>query len=273
MDKSALTQEELIEYYLGKDRLPNLHWQAEIPPAWSIIPRKNIKLCNPDSQNTTVTLSENIPYQLNNLGYRSNFNYYIDKLKEKQIILVLGDSDTFGRGSNFDEIYSTKMQKLLPNHIVINLGIASTSPDAVARVGTQSMMALGTAVKHICILWPIFSNREFVSKKFQSGVHVVSNNLPYPDWYNHIDWVSNNYNYQKNKILLEQTALSIGANYHDLIVNRYDKKAPTTFIEVDSPDASFTEFTSETHTAIANYFLRKINNRPSLYNELKTTQS
>jgi hypothetical protein len=134
----------------------------------------------------------------------------------------------------------------------------------MARVGTLSMLALGSAVKHVCVLWPVPSLREFVSKKFQSGVHTMSDLVPYTNWWDHIDWVSNNYNYQKNRILLEQTAANNGAKYHDLIINRYDKNNKVTYNTI----GIFTELTAESHLAIANYFLRKIHNQPSLYTEL-----
>lgn len=264
-----LPLEKQIEYYLGKHQLPNLEWQPKIPNSWDIPTRPNIILCSPTSHDTTITLKEGVPYTFNNLGYRSNFDFDLDKLKNKNIVLILGDSDTFGRGVYFDDIYSSKIQKSV-DYCVLNLGVCSVSPDAITRIGIQSMLALGSAIKHVCVLWPIFSLREFVSKTFKSGVHTLqTDNIPYANWWDHIDWVSNNYNYQKNRILLERTALSVGAQFHDLIINRNDKSVPTTFYPMDG--GRFTELSTETHHAVANYFLRKINNQPSLYQEL--TQS
>lgn len=266
MDKSKLSLEQQIEYYLGKDRLPNLHWTAQIPPTWTIPPRSvSMMLCNPESYNTTVVL-EDISYTLNNLGYRANFDFVLDTLKEKNIVLILGDSDTFGRGLTLETTYPTKMQHNT-EYCILNLGIPGLSPDGMARVGVQSVLALGSAVKHVCVLWPVFSLREFVSKTFNSGVHTISSHTPYADWWDHIDWVSNNYNYQKNKILIQQTTENIGAQYHDLIINRNDKSAPTTYITVDQ---QFTELDSSSHTAIAQYFLRKIHNQPSLFQILQS---
>lgn len=272
MNKDDLSLAEQIEYYLGKDKLPNLHWQPTIPASWEIPPRHaHMMTCNPDSRNVTLTLDDGIEYQFNNLGYRSVFDYVVDDLKDKNIILILGDSDTFARGVHFDCAYSSVIQKST-DYCVVNLGISGLSADGVARVGTVAMQALGSAVKHVCVLWPGFSLREFVSKKFKCGINFTSDHLPYTDWYDHIDWVSNNYNYQKNKLLLEKTTESIGAKYHDLIVNRQDKNTPTSYITVTSGQHTFTEFDATTHTAIANYFLRKINNQPSLFKQF-TTQS
>jgi len=276
MDKSQLSLEQQIEYYLGKDSLPNLHWKATIPHAWNIITRPGIQLCNEHMANSVVTLEEGIPYKFNNLGYRSSFDYNVEFLKNQNVILLLGDSDTMGRGVRYHDMYSSKIIKNIDNYYVVNLGIASASGDAMTRVGIQTMLALTTAVKHVCTLWPSLSNREFVSKKFTSGTHTASTHVPYVDWYDHIDWVSNNYNYQKNHIMLMQATQSFGAQYHELIVNRYDKNSNISYQTVRSPatenakETEFTEFTPESHTAIANYFLRKINNQPSLFEQLKT---
>ena len=265
MDKSSLTPEQQIEYYLGKDRLPNLHWELGIPNAWAITPRNDMQLCNSNAHDITIII-DNIEYRLNNLGYRSNFNFVVNELKNKNIILILGDSDASGRGVNFDSIYSTKIQQAT-DLCVVNLGIPGLSGDGMSRVGVQTLLALGSSVKHVCVLWPVLSLREFVSKKFNSGIHTHSKHVPYEQWWEHIDWVSNNYNYQKNHLLLKQTTLNCGAKYHELIINRYDKTSSITYTEVDN---MFTEFTPESHTAIANYYLRKINNQPSLFQEMQS---
>lgn len=252
--KFNVSIEEQIESCLGKDRVPNLHWGACIPNASDIPPRAGMMLCNSTAHNVVVTL-DNIDYQLNNLGYRANFDFKLDELKNTDIVLVLGDSDAFGRGVVFDDMYSTKIQQDT-SMCVVNLGVPGISPDGMARIGVQALLSLGSAVKHVVVLWPVASLREFVSKKFKSGVHIINSNLPYHDWWDHIDWVGNNYNYQKNHILLEQTTLNVGAKYHELMINRYDKTTPTTYINVEN---TFTEFTPESHTAIANYFIKKIN--------------
>ena len=279
MDKSVLSPEQQMEYYLGKDRLPNLHWPPEIPTAWSIITRPGTRLCNPTMIMGPVRLTNEragLIYKFNNLGYRSPIDYDVEELKNQNIILILGDSDAMGRGSDYEEIYAAKIAAAKADYTVVNLGIASLSGDGMARIGVQSMMALGSAVKHVCVLWPVMSTREFVSKTFTSGTHTVSTHVPYADWFDHIDWVSNNYNYQKNHFLLQQTAVSVGAQYHELILNRHDTKSKITYQIVTSiatehsQETEFTQLTEQSHTALANYFVRKINNRPSLFEELKT---
>jgi hypothetical protein len=245
---------EQIEQYLGKDRVPNLHWESGIPNAWDIPPRTSfMKLCNPNAHSKSVW-GDNVEYKLNNLGYRSDIDFDVAELKTKKIVLILGDSDATGRGVKNEDIYATKIQQQT-DMCVVNLGIPGLSPDGMARVGVQTLLALGPAVKHVCVLWPVASLREFVSKKFKAGIHTHSGDVPYENWWDHIDWVSNNYNYQKNHILLEQTTLNAGAKYHELMINRYDKTTPTTYTVLEN---IFTEFTPESHTAIANYFIKKL---------------
>lgn len=278
MNKRDLTTIENIEYCLGKDRLPNLHWQTHIPNSWDIPTRHGeAKLCNSQIANASIRLKEGIIYRFNNLGYRSNFDYHAEELKRKNLILILGDSDTLGRGVEFNHMYSSKISDNYTDYTVINLGIVGLSADGMARIGVQSLLTLGTAVKHVCVLWPVHSNREFVSKNFFCGTNSIDSHVPYKTWYDHIDWISNNYNYQKNHHLLKLTACSIGAGYHELMINRYDKKSPITYQQVTSPATEyspefvFTEFTPDTHAAVANWYIRKIDDRPSLYQEV--TQS
>ena len=266
-----LSPVEKIEYYLGKDRLPNLHWKPEIPATWHIPPKHTgMALVNKNSYNTTITLAEGIPYRLNNLGYRSDFDYMIDDLKNKQLILCVGDSDTFGRGLELKDIYSTVLQTSV-NHMVINLGIPGLSPDGAVRVGVQTLTALKQAVTHVCILWPGFSCREFVSKKFACGTHRQGDHVPYTDWYDHIDWVSNNYNYQKNRFLLAHTAGMFGAKFHELSINHVDKNNHISYKTVTSGNQVFSELDETSHSAVANYFSRKILGQPSLFQQI--TQS
>ena len=262
MDKSQLSPVEQIEYYLGKDRLTNLHWRPELPHIKTIPPRTDVPI--PFSR---TFMLDGVSHTVNNLGYRANYDYNFKELKTKKIILLLGDSDTFGRGVEFSELYSTKMQNKTTYH-VLNMGVPGTSNDGMTRVGVKTLLALQQSIEHVCVLWPVQSLREFVSKQFESGVHNLSTTVPYQDWWDHIDWVSNNYNYQKNRILLEQTTLNVGAKFHDLIINRYDKNSTVTYNSFRNNE--ITELTADSHTAIAEYFLRKINNQPSLYQSMQS---
>jgi hypothetical protein len=239
-----------IEQCLGNDRVPNLHWKSKIPTAFDIPSRSNgLVLCNADSIHTTITI-DGIDYYHNNLGYRSTFDY---DLNLDNVVLILGDSDAMGTGVAHNDMYSSKLQEL-STYTIVNLGVPGLSGDGMARIGSQALLALQNKVKHVCVLWPVFSLREFVSKNYKFGIHSMSTELPYTDWWDQIDWISNNYNYQKNKLLLESVTKSVGAKYHDLIINRHNKNSPITYKQV----GPFTEFDENSHTAIANYFFKKI---------------
>jgi hypothetical protein len=247
---------EQIEQLLGKDHLPNEHWTPEIPPAWAVVTRQGIQLTGPDVHDVTLEQA-GISYKFNNLGYRSNFDYLLDELKTQELILVISDSDGMGRGVEFDNIFSSLIQSQC-SETVVNLSVPSLSPDGVARILTKSILALGSSVKHVCLLWPGFSTREFVSKKFQGGIYSEINEVPYADWWDHIDWVSNNYNYRKNQLLIAQTVKTVGAELHELIINRNRTPIDGMFTYLPSQGKSISQLSVESHIAISNYFLKKI---------------
>ncbi len=262
-----MTAEEQIEYYLGKDRLPNVHWKAIIPPMWGIPVRQDPSRTE-QIKNTTINDKFNqVEYQFNNLGYRSSFDYTAD-LKTKDIILLVGCSDAFGQLVEYNKSYASLIQDNVgKDYTVVSVAIAGASPDAATRVGTQSILYLQSAVKHVCMLWPVFSLREFVSKEFRCGVHTLNNHIvPYKDWWDHIDWVSNNYNYQKNKILIESICQANKIEYHDLIINSDDAKIPYDLLHF----GPYTALGETSHQAIADYFIKKIRHEPSLF---ESTQS
>lgn len=242
-----------IESYLGKDRLPNLHWNPEIPPMWAIPARTDTGESHTEAMKSRTILNKfnQVPYTYNNLGYRSYFDY-TDELKSKKVILVLGCSDAFGQLIEHDKMYSSVMQQLMPDYTIVNLAIPGASPDSATRIGVQTILHLKGAVKYATMLWPVMSLREFVSKNYCSGVHTLNNNnVPYDDWWDHIDWVSNNYNYMKNKILLDSVCKAHDIKFADLIVNRNDPKVPYDLLEF----GPYTALGEKTHSAIANYFV------------------
>ena len=69
-------------------------------------------------------------------------------------------------------------------------------------------------------------------------------------------------------MLIQQITQNYGAQYHDLFINRHAKNTPIGYIS--DPTNVFIELDNTSHTAIANYFFRKINNQPSLFEQLKT---
>ena len=260
--------EENIEYYLGKDRMQNLYFDARIPTS-NEIPRT---AHNPPKllTNTTVngfgpTAGDDTEYHYNNLGYRSTFDYTKETLKDKRLILCLGDSDTFGTGVKHEDLWSELLET---DATVLNMGIPGLSSDGVAKIGAQTIQALHDQIDAVLVQYPLMSLREFVSKTYNGGVHThVNYNLPYDDWWKHIDWKSNNYNFNKNRLLLDSICGKYNIKYFDLYINRADNKIPYDFNGFNV----YTAFGPHTHRAIAKYFSRKLNNQPSLFQEL--TQS
>lgn len=264
--KSGMTIDENIEYFLGKDRLKNLYFDKQIPAAWDIPPRLSNTLSIKNSNTTGFFRGDSNTYYYNNLGYRSNIDYTLDFLSDKRIILCLGDSDTFGVGVEYNQTWPVLVQHQ-SDTVVMNVSVPGISNDGLARIGTKTIQALGAQIDAVLIHYPPMSLREFVSKKYKGGVHTHRNyNLPYTDWWDHIDWQSNNYNFNKNKVLLESICAQYNIQYFDLYINKEDSKVPFDFVEY----GVYSSIGPHTHSAIANYFIKKLNNEPSLF---QTTQS
>jgi hypothetical protein len=260
-NKPALTAEENIEYYLGKDNFKNLFFDGHIPAIWEI-PSRTKNFLAKQLSSITIKQPDGIAYQYNNLGYRSSIDYTVDSLTDKKIILCLGDSDLFGAGLEYKDLWATKLQTLLPDYTILNMGIRGASADAITRVGVNTIMALGDSVKGVLVHWPHTSLREFVSKTYKGGVHTHRNyDLPYDDWWKHIDWQSNNYNYHKNRLLLESVCSKHNIDFHDLNINRDDSKVPYDFIEF----GIYSCIGPRTQQAVASYFYKKLNDQPSLF--------
>ena len=258
----GLSSHENIEYYLGKDRLKNLYFDKTIPTAWEI-PTRSTEDVLP-MLTTSYTGEWDTSGSLNNLGYRSNFDYILEELQHKKIILCLGDSDTVGIGIPYNEIWPNLIST---DAVLLNMGIACISNDGISRVGIQTITALQSQIVAVLVHYAPMSLREFVSKKYSGGVHVRDNSdLPYTDWWAHIDWKSNNYNFNKNKLLLENTCAKYNIDYFDLYINREDKKVPFDFVWHDG----FSSFGPNTHRAIADYFNKKLNKQPSLFNTMQS---
>jgi hypothetical protein len=263
-NKPGLNLDENIEYYLGKDRLRNLYFAAEIPASWSIPTR--IQNPAPIKNANTVGFfkGDSTEYHYNNLGYRSKFDYVAEELAEKRVVFCVGDSDTFGIGIEHDKIWPNLIDT---EAAVLNLSVPGISTDGLARLVAQTVQTLGNSIDAVLIHYAPMSLREFVSKRYKGGVHTHRNyNLPYADWWDHIDWQSNNYNFNKNRLLMESICAQYNIAYYDLYINRDDKKVPFDFVEY----GVYSSIGPATHQAIANYFSRKLNNQPSLFQSLQS---
>jgi hypothetical protein len=266
-NKPNLTIEENIEYYLGKDSVKNLFFESKIPEANEIAIRPFSKF-NKTRVSTTIIGAFNgdtVEYTYNNLGYRAPTDY-IDFANDR-LIVCFGDSDTFGIGTEYSDLWTTVLQKRFPNHKVLNFAVPGISNDAIARIATRTLLALSNNIDACCVQYAPMSLREFVSKTYKCGVHTHRNyNLPYNDWWTHIDWQSNNYNFVKNRLLIENACKANAIKYFDLIINKADGKVPYDSVEF----GVYSSMGKHTHQAVANYFYKKITGQPSLF---ESTQS
>lgn len=262
----SLTQAEQIEYYLGKDHYNNKFFRAGIPEAWEI------EFCNDDAgmpshkwsqcKNTTV-MHNNIEFRFNNLGYRSHYDYVLDDLQTKRNILCISDSYVFGPTSPYEDLWTMQLQKKLPHYNIVQFGLPGWSFDTVARVGCCVLQALKSTVDYVLVIVPNEHRREFVSKQYKKIVsfpHTVTN-IPYAEYWDHIDWKSNNYNLFKNSLLLRSMTENQGGQYIELTI-RLDSKHS----HFDRQNHGLSG--PKTYQALTNYFYKKITNQPSLFQQL-----
>ena len=240
-----------IKNQLNKDHHKNLFFTKKIPPAWEF---PGVHIDHFAVKETTVNYNEiNITY--NNLGYRSDFNYAIDSLKNKDCILCLGDSDTFGRVIHLNDLWTTHISKLYPDYNVLNLGIPGAAADSVSRIGANTISALEGAVKIVLVLWPSYHRREFVNKDFIGAVYKTPDDkelVPFENYWDTIDWKSNSYNFYKNKQFIESVCSANNIKYYGLEINR-----DSPIIKNDFKN-EYLSFGNDTQLAIANYFEERL---------------
>lgn len=263
---ATLPVAEQIEYRLGKDRYKNLFFSANLPEARDIASSQEHFTGSykwSDCKNTTIT-HDNIEYQFNNLGYRSHYDYHADELKTKQNILCLGDSDVFGPYKHYNELWTSILQTRMPEYNIINMGMPFWAADTIVRHAVSTIKELKNSIASVCVIWPLEHRREIVSKTFKRiVVNSSPTDIPYEDYWDHIDWVSNNYNYFKNKELLEAICGAYNIECIDLLAIEIGKnKVVTTEKFGRGPDAT-------THQAWANWFYKKLMHQPSLYESMK----
>lgn len=261
-----LPQEEQIEYYLGKDQFRDLYFNTHLPEAWEIefiYEKFKNELLWKDLKSKTVT-ADDIEFTFNNLGYRSNYDYTLDYLNSKRNILCLGDSDTFGPWRHYHELWTTVLQELLPEYNILNVSMPGWAFDTIARTGVCFIKSI--PVEHVLVVNSSDGRREFVSKNYKKIISKPFGitNIPYEDYWDFIDWQSNNYNHFKNDHLLEYASKAHNATYTNLIINGVGKYA-----NFDGSKYDHGLFGPLTHRAMANWFYKKIKNLPSKFEELK----
>ena len=272
-----MTPEENIEYYLGKDKFKNLFFSGkELLSAYFPI-NDNLR-DYAQEKSKRVELIENFGLSnqkmhytnLNNLGFRSEFDYVKEDLvKYEKLVLCLGCSDVLAPNVADENMWTTLVQKELdlksPGlYKVLNLGIYSGSPDTVSRLMVNYIKCLPN-VSDVCVIWPNTNRREFVSRQKSIAISGQTSytDLPYENYWNLSDWVSDSYNFHKNKILCESFTKANNVNFHDVLVNRFDKK-----VQIDYSSAFFA-LGPRSHLAISKYFKKKILGEASMFESKK----
>lgn len=265
MNKKNLTEEELIEYYLGKDSFKDIYFRTdEFPAAYDEISAEGLhieKLINEDFKNPWFP---DIEYKFNSLGYRDDKEYSVDEFRGKQLVICLGCTDTFGRHLHKEKIWPFLLSKGLPQYSVLNIGLIGASRDTISRKLIQLSQILSEEIKFVCILWPHPNRREFVSKEYTKIITTHDKtDLPFDDYWDFIDWKSNNYNQFKNYHLIKYLCSANNIQMLDLEIDRFDKKVPFDYA------GKFYALGEKSHKAITNYFLKKIKGEPSLFDKIK----
>ena len=263
-----MTSWQDIALHLGKDNYKDLYWSDEIPGIWSIKPNQNSGgLTEKTASYHNYRNDIGIEFRLNNLGWRSDFDYDHTLLSQKNVI-ALGCSDTFGHASPVETTWPMLLEeKLGTDYRVLNLSWGGTSTDWVTRIGSKTLGYLKQSAVAICVLWPQLSAREFVSKRVSSGIHThLRSVVPYAQWWDFIDWKSNNYNFHKNRHLLNNAAGCLAVPFFDLTINRKDPSVPWDTVS----HAGYVSLGPDSHIAISDFFFRRIQGRPSYWQEQRS---
>lgn len=260
-----LTKVEQIEFRLGKDRYPNLFFGAKLPHAWEIECATSTFTQNipwTECYNRTISY-DGIDYRFNNLGYRSHYDYYAEDLRSKSNILCLGDSDVFGPYKQYNGIWTSLLRTKLPMYNIINMGLPGYSGDTLIRQGVSTIKELSSSIKYVCLIWPLEGRREVVNKSYKKITSVLApTDVPNEEFWDGIDWVSNNYTYHKNRELINAVCIANNIKFIDLTIVSIGK-------DLDGERFGKGVFGTDTHVAWSNWFYRKIMNQPSLYEQLR----
>jgi hypothetical protein len=264
MDKNNLTTVEQIEYYLGKDGFKDIYFKPTFPKAYEIAPTSVMPILLNGNTAKDVKLNLMFPeltFNINSYGYRSDFEFDIESLSGKKLVICFGCTDTFGLQHNVDKIWPTLLQNNIGSeYTVLNCGVVGAALDTVARQITKIARVKSLHIEAMCVLSPHPTRREFVSKEYTHIINIADKvYVPYEEYWDFIDWKSNNYNYHKNNQLIEGVCRANGIKIENLTIERFDKKSPWDY------KGPFFALGENSHLAISNYFTKKILNLPSLY--------
>lgn len=144
--------------------------------------------------------AESITYKMNRHGYRGT---EFDEPTEFKI-LVSGCSHTFGIGINEDDIWCNQFAQRISGAKVYNLALGGRSPDYVVRSVYKSIDIIRPNL--VMVMWPAISRFERPAEDGVSMAWWTANNEYYLNDFT--DEKYQNYNFEKNQILLETLCAS-----------------------------------------------------------------
>jgi len=245
-----------IETYLGITKHKNLYFTGiGIPPAWEF---ESYHIDLQQAKNSVIS-PMGIDYTINNLGYNSTFDYD-ESLNDTPGILCLGDSNVFGLLLEKDQTFVKLLQKRMPKVNILNLGLPGGSADSVTRIGVNTVMALKNQIQAVFVIWPPYLRREFASNRYHGLVYKTpegTGSIPYPEYWEFVDWKANSYNFHKNRIMLSAICESHNVVFVDLEIN-YDDEHIRNDTTQSYGKNEYTTIGFKTHQAVADYFANKI---------------
>lgn len=223
-----------------------------LPPAWLARPEMingagktwtDLSKVNP----TDNISKDDISYSINSLGYR--YEEFKDSYDE--IILSLGMSCSFGLGVKYNETYFDIISKKL-NIPVLNFAIPGASSDTVARTVSCIIPHWINKVNKIKVIlgWPYSLRREIFLDNFKSSIN-FQNDPPIKEYHKLLDDTSNEYNQEKNQILVRSICKSYNIPLYEIPDSLYLN------LEIDKASDGFHPGPMW-HQAVADWFLNQL---------------
>ena len=132
----------------------------------------------PDHPTLTLYKDNPITYNINNLGFRSDFDYKAGQEGN----LYIGCSSTEGIGLHFSDVFSSLVNKELEDGLLINLGLGGTGIDSWSRILLQYLDFF--KIKRVFVLGYNWARYEFFNDdryfKFSLNQDVKSNPITEP---------------------------------------------------------------------------------------------
>ena len=164
-----------------------------------------------------------VKYSLNSYGYREH-EYQTSYYEYDSLILTFGHSAVFGIGVNDENTWPRLLENRVKNSKVLNFGIPGASTDTVARLVACTVPFFSAISKNIkiVILWPQKDRREIFQENYASSWSPWKE-PPYPEFILSIDDTSNNYNFEKNKLIVDLTCKLYNINVYTVPYGLYQQ--------------------------------------------------